>query len=190
MKLLDFQRKLSGKYLHTYELTYENKAGRSKKYEMVSRRAFDTPEQLGNHLDGLSIAATMNGKLLLLREFRMAVNREIYNLCAGMIEENETIEQCIKRELYEETGLQVKEILAVLPPAFSAVGISDVKTVIAFVEVEGELADHSSQNEQIEAAFYTKEEVRKIIYEEEMSDRAQMVAYQFLCGCSHNHNNC
>ena len=34
----------------------------------------------------------------------MGVNKYIYNLCAGMVEGSETIEECVRRELYEETG--------------------------------------------------------------------------------------
>lgn len=49
----------------------------------------------------------------------------------------ETIEECIRRELYEETGLSVKKMLKILPPSYSAVGFSDTKTYIAFVEADG-----------------------------------------------------
>ncbi len=127
----------------------------------------------------MSIVAYYEDKMLLLREFRMGVNRFIYNLCAGMIEEGESIEECIQRELYEETGLSVKKIITILPPSFSAVALSDVKTQIVFVEAEGNFADHTSENEQIEARFYTKEEVRELLETEEFSARAQLAAYYF-----------
>lgn len=182
MKFMNLLALHESKFLKKYELTYENKAGKIKKYEMVSRHNIRSPKDLGAHLDGMSIAAFKDGKLLLLKEFRMAVNREIYNLCAGMMEENESIDDCILRELYEETGLSVKKILHILPPSFSAVGISDVLTQIAFVEVSGTISDHSSENEQIKADFYTKEEVSKIISTQKMSDRAQIVAYFYTLG--------
>ena len=108
MKLIDLKKVKDGTYLKNYVLTYINKAGRKKEYEIVSRRELKTPEDIGKKSSGVSIAVTMGGKLLLLREFRMGVNREIYNLVAGMIEEGETLEECIERELYEETGLSVK----------------------------------------------------------------------------------
>lgn len=59
-------------------------------------------------MSGVSIVAFHEDKMLLLREFRMGVNRFVYNLCAGMLNEGESIEECIQRELYEETGLGVK----------------------------------------------------------------------------------
>lgn len=180
MKLKSLQKIKDGKYLKNYELLYENKAGREKRYEIVSRHEIASPDELGKRTSGVSIVATIGNRLLLLKEFRMGINKEIYNLCAGMIEDGETMEACIRRELYEETGLQVKEIKHILKPSYAAVAISDVKTQIAFVEAEGELSDEGlSENESIQAQFYTKEEVRHLLETEEFSSRAQMAAYFF-----------
>lgn len=182
MELIDFKKVRDGKFLKNYELTYLNKAGREKKYEIVSRSEITGPDALGKRVSGVSIVAYHEDKLLLLREFRMGVNRYIYNLCAGMIEEGESMEECITRELYEETGLSVKRIRTILPPSFAAVAFSDVKTQIAFVEVEGNFEDHTSDNEQIDAKFYSREEVRELLETEEFSSRAQMAAYFFTVG--------
>lgn len=180
MELQHLKKVKDGKYLKNYELTYLNKKGKEKTYEIVGRHEIPDKKALGNHVSGVSIVAYHEDKLLLLKEFRMAVNRKVYNLCAGMLEKGESIEECIQRELYEETGLQLKKILDILPPCFSAVAISDIKTQIAFVEVEGDLEYHTSDNEEIEAAFYTKEEVLELLETEEFSSRAQMAAYFFV----------
>ena len=179
MKFIKFEKVKDGKYLKNYEITYLNKAGHEKKYEIVSRRELNGIEDVGGKPSGVSIVATQEDRLLLLHEFRMGVNRYVYNLCAGMIEPNETIEECIARELYEETGLHVKTIKKILPPSFAAVAISDTTTYIAFVEVEGNLEDHTSENEQIEARFYSREEVKYLLETEPFSSRAQMAAYFF-----------
>jgi ADP-ribose pyrophosphatase len=134
---------------------------------------------LGQRVSGVSVVAYYEDRLLLLREFRMGVNKYIYNLCAGMLEQDETIEDCIRRELYEETGLQLKRIIHILKPSYAAVAISDVKTQIAFVEAEGILSDNTSENEKITAAFYTREQVRELLEQEEFSSRAQMAAWFF-----------
>lgn len=182
MEFIRFEKVKDGKYLKNYEITYRNKAGREKKYEIVSRRELQGIEDVGGAPSGVSIIATCDDKLLLLHEFRMGVNRTIYNLCAGMIEPDETIEECINRELYEETGLKVKTIRKILPPSYAAVAISDTTTYIAFVEAEGTLEDHSSDNEQIEAKFYTREEVAALLGTEPFSSRAQLAAYYFTLG--------
>ncbi len=179
MKLLKLNKVRDGRYLKNYELTYLNKKGNEKVYEIVSRHEIQNVEELGNIVSGVSIAAYYEDKLLLLREFRMGVNKYIYNLCAGMIEEGETIEECIRRELYEETGLRLKRIIRILNPSYSAVAISDIKTQIAFVEAEGDFEDHSSENEKIEAKFYGRNEVRALLETQDFSSRAQMAAYFF-----------
>ncbi len=179
MEFLKFEKIRDGKYLKNYELTYLNKSGREKKYEIVSRRELQGIEDVGRKPSGVSIVATCEGKLLLLHEFRMGVNRTIYNLCAGMMETDEAIEDCIARELFEETGLHVKTIKKILPPSFAAVAISDTTTYIAFVEAEGTFEDHTSENEQIDAKFYTREEVSRLLETEPFSSRAQMAAYFF-----------
>lgn len=179
MEFLKFEKVRDGKYLKNYEITYLNKLGREKKYEIVSRRELQGIEDVGGKPSGVSIVATCNGKLLLLHEFRMGVNRTVYNLCAGMLEADESIEDCIARELFEETGLHVKTIKKILPPSFAAVAISDTTTYIAFAEAEGTLEDHTSENEQIDAKFYTREEVLRLLETEPFSSRAQMAAYFF-----------
>lgn len=183
MKLVKLSKIKDGKYLKNYELEYENRRGNIKKYEIVSRSEITSSEELGEHVSGVSIVALYEDKLLLLKEFRMAVNRVIYNLCAGMLEENETIEECISRELHEETGLKLKEVAAILPPSYAAVGISDVQTQIAIVKAEGQLSNEFlSENEEIEADFYSKEEVKMLLNTEKFSSRAQVMAYFFANG--------
>ncbi|MCM1570133.1 MAG: NUDIX hydrolase [Roseburia sp.] len=178
MKLLGLEKVGDGKYLKKYELTYLNKGGREKKYEIVSRRELKEVADIGAKPSGVSIVATCQGKLLLLKEFRMGVNRMVYNLCAGMLEAGESIEECISRELYEETGLRVKKLHRILPPSFAAVAISDMTTYIAFVEAEGTIGGETSENELIEANLYSREEVEELLRKEApFSSRAQMAAY-------------
>ncbi|MFI3200623.1 MAG: NUDIX hydrolase [Eubacteriales bacterium] len=180
MEFCKIEKIKDGRYLKNYELTYLNKAGKEKKYEIVSRKELRKTEDLGAKSSGVSIVIRREGELLLLREFRMGINRKVFNLVAGMIEEDETIEDCVRRELYEETGLELVKITSVLPASFAAVAISDIKTQIVFAEARGIMVDyHTSDNEQIEAQFYTKEEVRILLETEEFSSRAQIVAHFF-----------
>ena len=80
MKFLGMEKVRDGKYLKNYELTYINKAGKEKKYEIVSRKELTSPQDIGKRTSGVSIIATQNDKMLLLHEFRMGVNKKIYNL--------------------------------------------------------------------------------------------------------------
>ena len=182
MKFLKLEKISDGKYLKKYDLIYLNKAGKEKHYEIATRKDLMSPEDLGKHMNGVSIVAIQDGRLVLLNEFRMAINKRIFNLIAGIIEDGETVEECIIREVYEETGLMVSKIHKILPPSYSAVGISDTKTCTAFVEVIGDPSDHTSDNEEISVHLYTKEEVHRLLESEEFSSRAQLVSYMWANG--------
>lgn len=183
MRLLEINKVREGKYLKNYELVYENRAGHEKRYEIVSHHEISDTSELGNRVSGVSIVALYQGKMLLLREYRMGVNRFIYNLCAGMREAGETPEECIRRELCEETGLSLKRIYKILNPSFAAVSICDILNQVAFVEAEGEIDDSQmSENEWIQAAFYTKEEMARLLETEQFSSRAQIAAWFFSIG--------
>ena len=50
MKFLGMKKVRDGKYLKNYELSYENKAGRLKTYEIVSRKELEDVQDLGRRL--------------------------------------------------------------------------------------------------------------------------------------------
>ena len=50
------------------------------------------------------IAITENGKFVFEKQYRYAINRECLEICAGLVEPNETPLQAAQRELLEETG--------------------------------------------------------------------------------------
>ena len=65
MKLLKLEKVHDGKYLKNYELTYLNKEGKEKKFEMVSRKEITSEEQLGARPSGVSIVAFKDDKIML-----------------------------------------------------------------------------------------------------------------------------
>lgn len=172
----------NGKYLKNYELNYTNKSGKSKIFEIVSYNDINSIADLGNHVDGVVIVALVDKKLLLLHEFRMGVNKRIYNLCAGRIEKNESIEECVKRELFEESGLELLSICEILKPAYASVGLSDTANQLVIVKAKGNIEDHTSENEDIIANLYTKEQVENLLSEFTFASRAQSIAYSFVNG--------
>ncbi len=171
-----------GRFLKNYELNYTNKKGNPKVYEMVSYRDISDPEEIGTRVGGAVIVALKGDQILLLKEFRMAVNRFVWNMVAGFKEHGETMEDCVRRELYEESGLKLVRIREMLKPAFAAVSMSDVSNQLVIADVDGEISDHTEDDELIEAGFYSKEEVAELIRNETFTSRAQFVAYAFSRG--------
>ncbi|MBO4898771.1 MAG: NUDIX hydrolase [Lachnospiraceae bacterium] len=181
-KLNSITKIKDGKYLKNYELNYTNKVGEPKVYEMVSYRNISEPSDIGSRVGGAVVVALNGDRILLLHEFRMAVNGFVYNMVAGFKENGETMEDCVRRELYEESGLKLVRIREILRPAFAAVALSDVSNQLVIADVEGEISDHTEDDELIRAGFYSKDEVKKLIEEEPFTSRAQFVAYAFCHG--------
>ncbi len=156
----------SGNFLHRYDIHYTDTEGKERCYEMVSRREnICTLEELQTHgADAVVMIITdeKDEKLLLIREFRCELGRMIYGLPGGLIEKGETAEQAAERELKEETGLTLVKITDVLPSAACVVGIGDEQTVCVFGRAVGTLCPAKGTGEEIEAKWYTREEVKKL----------------------------
>ena len=185
--------KTEGKFLNYYTLKYKNKNGQDKLYEMVSHDDnIQTQEDLYNKKSQAVVLVVFNKnheKVLLNKEFRMATGTYIYGSVAGLIEENETFEQAAKRELKEETGLELIKIIDILPPSYTATGISNEKTICIFCEAEGILdVSKEEADEDIEPVWFTKEEIKDLFKDQNaisMAARTQMFCYMWAVGCFH-----
>ena len=74
-----------------------------------------------------------DGKIVLIKQYRYAVKREIIELPAGKLDSNETPEECASRELEEEIGYKAKK-LTLLNEIYPAVGFTNEKMCIFLAE--------------------------------------------------------
>ena len=111
------------------------------------------------------------------KEYRMAVGTYVYSFPAGIIEEGESIREAASRELREETGLHIDSIVDEMSESFSAVGFSNEKNVCVVGTASGEFQPSDSTLEEIEAGWFTREEVRKLLKTENFAGRTQAYCY-------------
>src|SRR6056297_1918369 len=70
-----------------------------------------TNREVVEHSGGVSIIPiTKEGKILLVKQYRIAVDETLLELPAGKLEENEDVKLCALRELEEETGYRPEMI--------------------------------------------------------------------------------
>ena len=103
MKFRSIEKRGGGEYLNRYDVHYETPSGGEKVYEMFSRDpGIDSADKLLHpRTDAVMIIMTDEARehLLLIREFRLELGREIYGLPAGLIDPGETPESAARREL-------------------------------------------------------------------------------------------
>jgi ADP-ribose pyrophosphatase len=181
MKFKGIEKKEEGKFITRYDIDYETSDGKDKVYEIISRNSsLETLEALnGNNPDSVVIIATdeKNEKILINKEFRMAVGNWVYNFPAGLIDEGENPYESAKRELWEETGLELYEIDDFIGPSYSAVGFSNEINVCVVGKARGEFKPSTSTAEEIEAGWYTKAEIRELLKTDRFAARTQAYCY-------------
>ena len=181
MKFKGVNKVHEGRFITAYNIEYETEAGNKKIYEMVSRdKNITSLEDLKReNCDAvvLIITSTDGKKILISREYRMAVGGFAYNFPAGLIDEGENPEEAAARELWEETGLKLTSIEEVLPMSFSGVGVTNEKSCCVIGTAEGDFAPSTSDEEEIEARWYTKEEIRELLKQTNFAARTQAFCY-------------
>lgn len=87
----------------------------TKWFELIARRApdFSDPHYSIRTLDYVQVVAVNpEGHLLLVRQFRPAVWETTLELPSGHVEKDQTPEEAARMELFEETGHEAEEWLA------------------------------------------------------------------------------
>lgn len=181
MKFKEINKKHDGKFITRYDITYETEEGNTKIYEMISRnKNLNTLSDLQGHNPDAVVLILTNedeDKILLSREFRMAVGDFVFNFPAGLIDPGETPSEAAKRELWEETGLELYEITDTIGTSFSAVGFSNEMNVCIVGKARGTFSKSTSDVEEIEPGWYSKEEVRALLKTEKFAARTQAYCY-------------
>ncbi len=184
MKFKGLKKVHQGKFITRYNLDYETEKGNLKTYEMISRnpdiKSFD--ELRSSRVDAVVLVLhdESGERLLLNREFRMATGEWIYNFPAGLIDEGEDARRAARRELFEETGLNLVKIEDVWGESYSAIGFSNEKNFVVEGCAAGEIRPSDSDMEEIEAKWYTKSEIRAILKNPDSRFAARTQAYCVL----------
>jgi ADP-ribose pyrophosphatase len=140
--LTDTLKKLTDlRWLNLFEVEYEPETGKRRKWQFASRKP--VPELTGAPArpDAVFIVPLLKtpqgNRLVVLKEYRVPLGDCEYTCPAGLIEPGEPIETTVRRELREETGLDLNRVLAMSPPVVASAGMSDESAVITFVECSG-----------------------------------------------------
>ena len=175
-----------GRFITRYDVEYMTEEGNPKTYEIISRnKNIRTLDDLQNRTPDsvIMILTDESGeRILISREYRMAMAQWIYNFPAGLIDPGETPEESAKRELWEETGLDLIRVDDILDNSYSAIGFSNERNVCVFGAAAGEFRKSTSDAEEIVPGWYTREEMRKLLRTEAFAARTQAYCYAWAYG--------
>lgn len=172
----------NSKWLNLFNVSYE-KDGKPGKWVMCSRKENPiTDAAIADAVVIIPIVKTESGnKLVLIREFRIPIGDYLYGFAAGLIDNGESIEQTIRRELKEETGLIVDKIVEISPAVFSSAGMSDEANYMALVEASGEITNEFLEDsEDIEVILMDSQEIRDLLNsQKKIAAKAWAMLYHF-----------
>jgi len=175
-KILKGVKQLSDGWMKKYIFQYQLEDGSLYDYEVVSRNQITNKDHLSNDSNAVVIIPiTTDGRYVLSREFRYTVNDYVWEFPAGLIDSGESPEEAARRELKEETGLDVDEIIDVLPGGYSSAGMTDEKVSVILCRVSGSI-QNSKGKEEITSEYFSKNTIRRIIENEnqKVSGRCQL----------------
>ena len=102
-------------------------------------------------------------KIVVTREYRVALADYEYGFPAGLLEAGEAVENAARRELREETGLEVTRVLKTSPCLYSSAGITDESMTLVYVECDGEPSVGGNEaSEIIEVLFVSPQEADRL----------------------------
>lgn len=161
------------KFLSIYDAKYINKLGNEKHWMIASRKGYkNLSEKYFNskkdEVDAVVIAAfhEESKSLVVVKQFRVPLNDYVYELPAGLVDPGEDSNLTIKRELKEETGLDLLELNNKLGnnQLYLSPGMTEESASLIYCTCKGSLStNYLEEDEDIIPILINQEEAKKLI---------------------------
>lgn len=115
------------------------------------------------------VALNKQNEVLMVRQYRKAVEKELLEIPAGKLEIGESKETCAKRELMEETGFYPKD-LRYITSFYTTPGFTDEKMHLFLARDLQKNPKEADEDEFIKIEVISFNEVVKKVYNGEISD--------------------
>lgn len=122
------------------------------------------------------MAVDERDRVLLVKQFRLPAERDLWELPAGRVDPGETPLQAAKRELREETGYSAK-LWTKLITFWASPGYVDEKMNLFLATGLKEGAQEPMEDERIEMRWFTRKELRELVAAGKILDGKTLIGY-------------
>lgn len=190
-KIKDVSPLVKTKFVGLYDVKYLNKNNDTRHWMVASRKDENKLKEMylenkEDKIDAVVIAAfhTTEKKLVLIKQFRVPINNYIYELPAGLVDNDDGTESTVKRELKEETGLDLIKINNEnsKEKVYLSPGMTDESVAFIYCLCDGKISkEYLEEDEDIEAILISKEQAKEILNSNELIDiKAYLMLQMFI----------
>lgn len=133
--------------------------------------------EIVRHHGGVGILATVDDKIILVKQYRYAYQQDTIEIPAGKLELDEEIKKAAKRELEEETGYSCKD-LELITDIFPTPGYCD--EIIHLYEAKGlykkENPLSGDDDEFIDVLYVPVDQAYQMVIDKKINDSKTMIA--------------
>ena len=165
---------MSEKFISTTPI-YDGVVVKLRKDKVITERGFETYREVIHHGGGACILAVKDKKILLVKQYRYAYGKEIYEIPAGKRDEGEDFFVTAKRELEEETGL-IPLNLTKITEIYPTPGYTDEEIGIFFADKFEEGQINFDDTEDLSSEWVEEEKVFKMLENGEIKDAKTIIA--------------
>jgi len=169
MDILNIHKETNFKHLNLFSIQYRDRVGNKKSWIFASRQNTPSGAAAGGKLpcaDAVVVVPWHREKkrLVVIREFRVPLGGYQYGFPAGLVDPEESVEAAGKRELKEETGLELVKVVKKSPPVYSSSGMTDESVSLLYVECTGEFSLKGNEDsEDIEVLFISRKDAEHLL---------------------------
>ena len=189
-KIKHIRQATQNPFVNLYDLEVENRLGKPGKYYVASRAKeisaleLSTKKQKPDGVIIYSLYGEARDRVVLIRQYRYAIDGYIYELPAGLVEPGEDYHASAVREMREETGLTLHPLKVDTmyeKPYYTTIGMTDECCGTVYGYADGQISgDALEDSEEIEVVLADREEVRRILREERVAIVCSYMLMHFL----------
>jgi len=131
------------------------------------------------HSGGVVIVPVFGDDVILIRQFRIALEKEVLELPAGKLEINEPPLQCAHRELEEEVGYKANTMI-LASEYYSSVGYADEKAYVFLAFDLEKTEQRLEEDERIVVEKYPISDIKRMLKERIIEDAKTIIGLREL----------